>query len=508
MTTDEFFQQQPWLAAKVAFYQMGMQAIQGIGFDREAAERLLIRINTDMDTIEREIEPQLPRTSMTKVNIDFWRIPAKPFNKDGSLSAVMQKWLVKVNGVYSEGSIAIEGAEYPCIGGEPTKTQKPMELSDKSEALKNWLLSLGWEPVFWNWKKDGKTGKKERDERGQLIKTSPKISDKHEVCPNLEKIGGEFADIAKKLALYFSLRNRRGTLKGKEDDKGWLNNPRLDYDGRLSAGSHGLTPTFRQKHSTVANIVKNKESVVMGKEFRSLFRAPEGKVLVGWDASGLEDRLKGHYTYKFDGGAYAAKILDPNYDVHQEAADAWGMERQDAKPGIYALAYKCGVGTLAATLKCPQKDAKRYWEAYWELNKPMKMLDDKLKEHWETWGDRKWIKGLDGRKILTRGSFALVNNILQSAGAIVMDYSIIWLDKQLGGVYHCPIEGPHYKLRGHVAKRCAYIHDELVFETDPEIAQEIADLGTESIRWAGRYFKLNVPLESKAAIGQTWADLK
>ena len=85
---------------------------------------------------------------------------------------------------------------------------------------------------------------------------------------------------------------------------------------------------------------------------------------MGWDASSLEDRVKGHWTFKYDGGAYASKILDPEFDVHQENADTWGLTRQEAKGGTYALAYNCGVATLAKTLKCSNAQAAKYHEAY------------------------------------------------------------------------------------------------------------------------------------------------
>ena len=207
----------------------------------------------------------------------------------------------------------------PIVAGSQLPKEVPITLDDESTPLKDYFLSQGWEPTFFNQKKD---------EKGFKVNTSPKFADKGKLCPNLEVMQGE---IVKPIVKYLSLGNRLGVLAGKDGDKGWLNHPRLAYDGRLPAGSSGITPTFRQKHTTVCNVPKNKPDVLLGKEFRSLFIAAPGKVLVGWDASSLEDRVKGHWTFKYDGGAYASKILDPDFDVHQENADTWGLTRQEAK---------------------------------------------------------------------------------------------------------------------------------------------------------------------------------
>lgn len=496
-STVEWFKEDWWVAAKRRMFLLGNQAEAGVCFDQEKATALLERINGMMTEIEEDVEPKLPLRPLGKGELDDWRLPKKPWLQNGELSSIMLKWLEKTGATYSEGSVLLDGVEYPCIGGEPTKTTGVMRLANQAD-LKDWLIREGWIPTIFNVQKDAR-GKPVKDERDKQIKTSPKFHERHKLCPNLEAMEGP---LVKQVIKWLSLRNRRSVVEG------WLANPRLEYDGRLTAGASGLTPTMRAKHVSVANVPKAKDDVLLGREMRSLFRAAPGMKLVGWDLSGLEDRIKAHWTYKYDGGEYAQKILDPTYDVHQEAADLWGIPRHTAKNGVYALAYSCGVAKLAETIKCSQKDAKRYHEDYWKLNSALKALEDNLIIHWETWGNSKRIKGLDGRPIHTRSKHSLVNSLIQSTGSILFDYSLLWLDKQLGTVYHSTSYGPHYLFKGTPVRRVIEYHDEACFECQPEVAEELAALGAQSVKWAGRYFKLNVELESEGQVGETWEDLK
>lgn len=487
----------PLRLAHKSHFLMACQEQTGVCFDVEKAKQLEQRIRKELQEIREKVEPQLPLRELNKGEASDYTFPAKPWKKDGSWSSHMERFaerhaLVKKD----DHTVEFEGQEIEVVAGSTLPKKVPISLDDKGEYLKNWLISQGWVPTLFNVKKDTK---------GYKVPSSPKISDKGRLCPNLEAMNGE---LVRPIVKYLSLNNRLGVLAGREGDAGWISNERLAFDGRLSAGSTGLTPTFRVKHKIVCNIPKNKPDVLLGKEFRSLFCAEPGMVLVGWDASSLEDRVKAHWTHQFDNGKYAAKILDPNYDAHQENADIWGLERQEAKSGTYALAYSCGVNTLAKTLKCSEADAKRYHEAYWKANKSVKDLEEALARYWEYEGKKKYIKGLDGRKVLIRKKSALVNTLIQSSASILMDYAACWMDAKLGGIVLDKAGKPCYTYKGHTVRRVIFMHDEYVFECDPDIAEEVAKLGEESIRAAGRYYKLKVPLESTGCIGKDWSELK
>lgn len=49
--------------------------------------------------------------------------------------------------------------------------------------------------------------------------------------------------------------------------------------------------------------------------------------------------------------------------------------------------------------------------------------------------------------------------------------------------------------------------DELVWECPESVAKDIAEMGPRSIRKAGEYLKLRVPLDGEAKIGNSWASI-
>lgn len=487
------------LGMKTALLQSAQEQ-SGICFDIEKAKALTEHIRAEMKALEEATEPSLPPRKLKAAERHQYTLPVRPYKKDGSLSEVMLKWLAKHNVEACNDNQILwhDNIFYKIEGSKELPASMPMKLGNQ-EDIKDWLLTEGgWEPTLWNLKR-GPDGKPLRDEKTkEPVKTSPKMQENGKLCPNLEAMQG---GLVKQVVKWLSYRNRLSVLEG------WLGNRRLAFDGRLSAASSGITPTFRQRHSVVANIPKNKEHVLLGKEMRSLFVAAPGKVLVGFDASSLEDRLKGHFTHTYDGGAYAAKILSEGFDPHQENADLWGIDRSIAKNGTYALGYFCGVKKLAATIKCSQSEASLRHEAYWELNKPLKDLDDALGRHWEANG-KKYIVGLDGRKVWSRARHSLVNLLIQSTGSIVMDFAGAWLDRKLGSISLDSTMLPCYHYKGHQIKRTIFMHDEFVLETDPEVAEEVLELGKQSIAKAGQFYKLKVPLLSEGRVALTWADLK
>ena len=62
--------------------------------------------------------------------------------------------------------------------------------------------------------------------------------------------------------------------------------------------------------------------------------------------------------------------------------------------------------------------------------------------------------------------------------------------------------GPHGKRWG----LCAAVHDEQQMECEPEIAKETGQRFADAIRKAGEHFKLNIRLDGKYAVGETWCD--
>ena len=225
------------------YWLYSAQAYSGVKFDKEKAVKLLEHIDEQMAAIKAEVDPVLPPRPLKTAEQAFYKIPSKPFKKNGELSETMLKWLAKHNARIEDGNILAYNLVVPLVANEILPVKLPMEIDDNNE-LKQYFLDSGWVPHedFWNLKKDPITNKPVRDERGNVIKTTPKIQNAGQLCPNLLKLNG---DIPAKVVKFLSYRNRRGVVQG------WLDNWRIEWDGRISAEISGYTPTFRVKHKTV-----------------------------------------------------------------------------------------------------------------------------------------------------------------------------------------------------------------------------------------------------------------
>lgn len=153
-------------------------------------------------------------------------------------------------------------------------------------------------------------------------KGSPKVDD-----DVLEKLGVKYPE-AKLLAEYQLLNKRIGQIsEGKE---AWLNHSQKYKDGRI----HGevftnacISGRCSHKRPNMAQVPSVGHPY--GAECRALFYAPEGWVLVGADASGLELRALGAWLAHYDGGEYAALVSNPDRDIHFHNACLFGIHSAD-----------------------------------------------------------------------------------------------------------------------------------------------------------------------------------
>jgi hypothetical protein len=467
--------------ANKTYEGMCRQERYGVAFNSIAATELTLWIDKRMEGIRIEVESKLPKRPLNTAETRAWTPPKIQFKKDGTISAVCLKWFESI-----EGTTALKaGVSVNLPHHEPIIDSLPMELKHQNH-IKDWLLTNGWIPTLWNLKK-GKDNKPMRDPSGKVITTTPKFHENGRICPNLERLGTNDG-IIKPIIEWLSLRNRRSVLLNEGRNTGWLANSRLAIDGRLSAASSGLTNTKRQKHTVVANVPR--VTSLLGEEMRSLFVASDGMVLVGADASGLEARVKGHYTYHYDGGEYANKLLDDNYDEHSENAELWGCSRQDAKSPAYALQYNCQPAKFAETLGVSLSVGKEHYNAYWKKNWALAKAVEEAEKEYEN-NHQKFITTIDGGKIVTRSKHSVFNAKCQSTGAKIMD---------MAGV----IADDFIKERGLPANRVIYYHDELQYETTPELADEVGHILVRAMEIAGKQFKLNVPITGDYKIGQSW----
>ena len=153
--------------------------------------------------------------------------------------------------------------------------------------------------------------------KARALPTTPKFKDERgQLCPMLDELHG---DMAKLIVTWLSCRNRRSVVKSKDENKttGWLNHPRLKLDGKLPARYSGLTPTFRRKHSVIANVPST--DALYGHEMRDLFTVPDGWWQIGIDGSNLEGMVAAEAAYPFDGGAYYESLSGDQHTTNAKA---------------------------------------------------------------------------------------------------------------------------------------------------------------------------------------------
>jgi len=508
---------EPFKAIQKDYYLYAAQAYTGIKFNQEAAKKLVVEIDKEMLDIEAEVLPQLPPRKLKEGEKKFYTIPSKPFKKSGELSTTMLNWIAKHNAEIKDRSFIAYGKEYKIEANKLLDIELPMEIKDGDD-IKSWLISRGWRPSFWNFKRDPNTGKPMRDDKGEVITTTPKLQEMGKICPNLLLIDGE---LPKKIVRFLSLRNRRSVVSG------WLDHWRLAFDGRLPAEITGYTPTFRVKHSCIVNLPKASPEVIKGYEVRSLFVSDDDMKYVSADAAALENRTVADYTYDFDNGAFADLVL--NGDSHSFNAKIFFPEqtkdfdpsckdfnkddpmfkpyRNKAKTGAYSLAYGASVKKFTKSLGLSDEEGARAYEGYWDANKGLKLFKEHIEKEWQTKGSKKYIMAKDGKLLTARSKHLLVNLSGQSLGATVITYAACLLDNKLGWMQIDDLGRPYYTYKGFKVQRLAAFHDQIDMQTEPEVAEEVGKSIVDAIKKAGTLLGIKVPLDGEYKVGDNAAEI-
>lgn len=523
--------------AQHTYLEMCRQEQTGVLFDLPAAKALLTKIDAEMKEIAAEVEPQFGEAPLPKNKQPTF--PKRPFKKDGGLSATAIRYGQKL-GITDPGQLIAEIRLARQNG--PRVFTAPVSLDNMAHVKQYLVNNAGWKPTMWRMNDITMDGKKKETadrkrkraakyvkdvwtgpycdliwdilgtkpdlripyedlddvrwgravgdilRRGKDLPMSPQIANPFKVmCPNLEKLEGT---VAKKIMRYMSLKNRRGVLAT------WIVHPRLKRDGRLPAGSSGLTNTHRQRHVTIVNLPAADEETVYGKEIRSLFVAPPGMLYLGYDASGLEARIAGHLAAKYDNGAYAHEVLEG--DIHTKNAAAYSeaigrnVTRKDGKSPTYALMYGCGKRKIATMFDVSLDLGQKLIDAFWNANPGLKAVMEELTTEWESTG-REYVRTVDGRRVYTRSGHSLLNALIQSTGAITMDRSWKIFCDEMDLNTFVPWD------------RVLYMHDEFLIQVGEHYAETVGEAAVASIVEAGKFYDLRVPLDGEYKTGLTYA---
>lgn len=224
-----------------------------------------------------------------------------------------------------------------------------------------------------------------------------------------------------------------------------------------------------------------------GAECRKAFKVPEGKLLVGTDAAGIQLRVLAHYM---NDPIYTEQVIDG--DIHtfnKEALGRFCKDRPTAKTFIYAFLLGAGTGMIASILGCSNKQANESMANFYEAIPALK----KLKSQASQAASMGWMKGLDGRVLRIGSDHLALSVYLQGGETVIMRLANVFWQRQA-------------KKEGINFKQCAWVHDEWQTEVDADQAQRLGEIQVQAIKDAGTFFKLNCPMDGEAKIGNNWLE--
>ena len=266
-------------------------------------------------------------------------------------------------------------------------------------------------------------------------------------------------------------------------------NKLVTTEGRIHHHCSVNTNTFRASHRR-----PNLAQVPATPEFRELFTASPGKVMVGADLSGIELRMLAHYLGRYDGGRYADILL--NGDIHQVNADKIGISRRQVKTVSYAYLY--GAGNIKLGLSYdPQLSETKASKKGKEIREAFVAAIDGLADLQKavtTKATNGWLLAIDGRKVLIDSQHKALNYLLQcSAGVIAKRWMVIANELITKNYLH--------------THQLAFVHDELQYECLTENINDIKSTLEDSARRAGEYYTLRCPIAAEAKSGSNWSEV-
>ena len=226
-------------------------------------------------------------------------------------------------------------------------------------------------------------------------------------------------------------------------------------------------------------------------EFRALFTATPGQVMVGADLSGIELRMLGHYLSKWD--THFADVL-LNGDIHQVNADKVGVSRRQIKTITYAWCYGAGNEKIGHSYD-PQLSSAKAKKKGAEIREAFVAAIPGMAELLEAIdiaSKRGFVKSIDGRKINLDSPHKALNYLLQSGAGVIAKRWLVINDETIHQTKLC-------------ASQLAFIHDELQFECAREHAEDLSTSLVYSAIAAGEYYNLRVPIEAETSEGESWA---
>jgi len=461
---------------QVSQYWYALQELYGWMGDRAYLESCVEDLDKQIADLASEIEPRLPKQVKPKAVKCTWEDIRDKwegfFRKVPKPKVDMETGKVIKNAYMPTTKVFLKSGKYDkhtashfgidqdpkksnyLVRGAYTKIEVFESKMSQHAIVKDYLLSIGWEPTQFNYQKD-KDGKLLRDAANNLIKKSPKLTE-----DSFESITG---DLGEKIALYNTLMHRRRTMKNEKDDsKGWLNQLRKS-DDRIPAGAMSwATSTGRAAQRGIVNVPS--VSAVYGYPMRRTWICPDDKVLVSVDMDSAQLRLLANYMGDEDftqavmeGTEFDSEHNYVGTDAHTFNSRFFGLiddddwkraiETQDkeliqkvsnarkkGKNAIYALLFGAGDAKFANTVGYKTAaQGKAVKENYYQRLPKVKALIDRLENQWKQNSFRKggYIEVAGDTWVWCPSSHKLLNYLLMGSEAALQNEAICWINAEV-----------------------------------------------------------------------------
>ncbi|MBR5700923.1 MAG: DNA polymerase I, partial [Oscillospiraceae bacterium] len=239
---------------------------------------------------------------------------------------------------------------------------------------------------------------------------------------------------------------------------------------------------------------------------RKMFVASPGCVLVDADYSQIELRILSHLS----GDRVMQQAFRDGEDIHRAtAAQVFGIEpyqvtslmRSRAKAVNFGIVYGISDFSLAQDLHITRSEARAYMDSYLErfsgVRAYMKETVERAKRDGYAvtmFGRRRYLPELSSSNYNLRsfGERVALNMPVQGTAADIIKLAMVRVDRRFRE------ELPQARL-------LLQVHDELIAECPPELAEKAARLLETEMSAAA---ELDVPLLAEAHIGASWYDAK